>query len=75
MCEPKNISILDEADELRTRRKEEGYVQCDQKSCLNQATLRFFWPGRPPTSSCASCAAQAQGLAGAMGFELHVEPL
>ncbi len=41
--------------------------------CGALATVRFFWPGREPSTVCAACAEQAKCISEAMGFHLHVE--
>jgi hypothetical protein len=50
-------------------------VECGQKSCEATATDRMFWPGNPPISVCEPCKQKALGIARAMGFFLHTEPI
>lgn len=48
-------------------------VMCGSVTCQQPATLRMFWPGRPPQPTCAACLQRARGVAEVMGFYLHAE--
>ncbi len=50
-------------------------VECGQKNCETPATSRMFWPSQPPSPVCDPCKQKALGIAQAMGFYLHIEPL
>ena len=47
---------------------------CVQNKCLEEATVRIFWPGKEPQGMCFNCAAQAKHIMGSMGSYLHTEP-
>lgn len=49
--------------------------ECTQSNCENSAAFRMFWPGKPPTFVCNPCRERALGIAGAMGFHVHIEPI
>lgn len=50
----------------------------DGDRCGEPATMRLFWPGRPPIAMCLTHHAQAVALANHMGWYVHsdtsVEP-
>ena len=49
---------------------------CHTESCDKEPVVRSFWPGKsPPPEYCFECAVKFQGIAEAMGFTLHQEPL
>lgn len=62
-----------EADQ--PQRQLELIPQCVTVTCQNAPIYRFTWPGNPETPACEPCAARAQNVAKAMGFELQVLPL
>lgn len=47
----------------------------DADKCQEMATIKIFWPGRPPNLVCVDHAQDSAGIAEAMGFELHLEPI
>ena len=48
---------------------------CETKRCDEPASTRMFWPGNPPLLVCIECAQRAAGVAQAIGFYLHQEPV
>lgn len=50
-------------------------MKCGQKECEAEATYRMFWPSDAPRPICQKHLDQAVGIASAMGFYLHHEPL
>ena len=50
-------------------------AECVSNDCQNEPQYRMFWPGNPPSHVCEPCRERALGIASAMGFHLHTEPL
>ena len=48
---------------------------CNSGNCLNLATHRVFWLGRPPRLLCALCAAAAAIIGEAVGSYVHAKPM
>lgn len=48
-------------------------MKCGDKSCDAEATVVYFWPGRPdPQPACLACAHKAQALGFARGYEIEL---
>jgi hypothetical protein len=52
-----------------------GSNTCCQETCAEPATVRVFWPGKPPLPMCSDHAKGARMISAAMGVYLHTEPL
>lgn len=50
-------------------------MKCNQHNCREEATWRYYWPGREPLGSCDAHIIVVGIIADAMGFPLHKEPI
>lgn len=49
--------------------------ECCQDNCNYQATHKVYWPGQGCKKMCSEHTVQANRIAQAMGFHLHIESI
>ena len=58
---------------ITPREMKELNGECCQDNCSTKAIYEVFWPGQRPKLMCEPHMRQAKGIAGTLGFYLHVK--